>query len=739
MDGNAHAADPQSSAESSTQLQHQQDGWLTSLQLVAIQPSCLKAHPDTPLPHQDQQPVQAGHEQAGAPILQQQQPGQQFQQPQPQHQLAADLQHHELLLQLQATLTSQDQPAQRQLSSHSPHLQVSTVSAGATVSNSPLLPLSVQTAVLQVVLLNRQMQVLLHKQYSFQQLLQEQQHQHGPSQLDRDSAASSSSQGALPCFTTAAAAAGSSSQGVSSCMSSAQDIERLLHLNIQLSAPSQPSPYILDALHLFVTLCSAQLSDPAVESEGQQQQACLVAELPLLVMPAPAQQEVQQLLLPAMRQDVQTEQLQQQEEQGLQLGPAAIAAQSLQVEQAVWQHFNQLALDILLIMQLSEAVRAEAPQGTGAALSVAVESSQPPSASAAGSLPAAVEDALQHHVQQQEQLLQQLQQQHQQHQQEADAEGAQWVPVTSSAMENLLQAVNTLLLPLLLPFLTAHGLHSTLQVLLQCLPQQLQLQQHWQQQQLARLQALTVQAAQQPQEDQLGMFPAAGAAGGAALPSFSDVVVVSSAMLDTPASPQRGAGATSAPAAAEDAMSTKSSSVYESFASSKSSSPDSSPEQQQPLLADVSLQEHIARHRSGAAGAQQQQPASSSRQMQQGRQGLAGSATVIVEESTMWHVGAGQAGSSQHTPQDAAGAASSAAGGDVSGLRRRGTAALVAGRSPSGDDPGERQVGSSGSSRGQARHEGLAGLHFGVLTEATGMPCWMVPFRQFEDSEMERR
>lgn len=666
--------------------------WLTSLQLVAVQPACLKSHTDTPILHHDQQLGQVAAEQAGAP-QQQQQPGQQ-QSLHQQQQTAADLQHHELLLQLQATLTTQHQSVQRDASVQGPHLQVSSVAAGANMANCQLLPIPVHKAVLQVVLLNRQMQVLLHKQYSFQQLLQEQQQQH---QLG---AASSSS--APTVFTTAAAAAGSS-QGVSSCLSSSQHTDQVLHLNIQLSAPSQPSAYTLDALHLFVTLCSAQLADPAEDdSEGQQQQACLVAELPLLVMPAPAQQEVQQLLLPAMRQDVQSEQLQQQEH----MGPAAIAQQSLQVEQAVWQHFNQLALDILLIMQLSEAVRAEAAHATDAAMSVAVDSSQPMSPSAASSVPAT------------EELLQQ----HGQH-----SEVQHGMPPAlgaSSAMDNLLQAVNTLLLPLLLPFLTAHGLHSTLQVLLQCLPPQLQLQQHWQQQQLVRLHALTAQVQPPPpplaQHDAAGMDPG----GAAALPALGDMVVVSSTRLDTPLARPVVAASTSAPAAAERACPSRSaSSVYESFGSGGLSATASSCEQQVP---GSLLQQGAS---SSGVQVSTEQPGSSGTAQQQEQQQAVAAATSSAGASTR---GAG---------------AGAGAGG---GLRRRGVAAArVAGRSPSGDHPDEGRGGSdddsvgsgrsSSGSTGAAEAQGVSAYQFGVLTEATGMPCWLVPFRQFEDSDVERR
>jgi hypothetical protein len=571
---------------------------------------------------------------------------------------------------------------------------VSTVAGGANLDNSPLLPLPVQKGVLQVVLLNRHMQVLLHKQYSFQQLLQEQQRQQ---QLG---ASNSSSSSTLP-----PAPSTGSSQGVSSCMSSHQQDtdDVLLHLNIQLSAPSQPSPYPLDALHLFVTLCSSQLSDPAQDLSEGQQQACLVAELPLLVMPAPAQQEVQQRLLPAMRQDVQDEQLQLPEAEW---DAAAIAAQSLQLEQAVWQHFNQLALDILLIMQLSEAVRAEAAHAAGAASSVAPDSSAPLSPSAAGSLHAAAEELQQHstHQQHAQQLTQWQEVGSDPHSMALSPPGAG----TRTALENLVQAVDTMLLPLLLPFLTAHGLHSTLQALLQCLPPQLQLQQHWQQQQLARLQALTVAQSQGQQEgapDMLPQTPGAAAAAAAA----GDVVVALSAVLDTQAAPPAQAASMPAPAAADDAVSTHSSSV--SCGSRWASPGAGSPEQLQ-------LQ-------------QQTQDCSSSYS----------SCHSKGNSPAAWDAGAG---SSQ---QQGLGTATPDGGSSAGGMRRRAAAVRLAGRSPSGDAPGESSEphttgASSSNSNSNSSSSTIRrmqqGYQFGVLTQATGMPCWLVPLKQF-DGDMECR
>jgi hypothetical protein len=674
-----------------------QDSWLTSLQLIAVQPSCLRAHSDTTTQHDDQQTAQQHQQQAGGP--QPQQPAQQqvlLQQP-------ADLQHHELLLQLQATVTQQQQPVHRQLSAQGQQLQVTNVTAGATVNTCGLLPLPVQKAVLQVVLLNRHMQVLLHRQYSFQELLQGQQQDWASTAVPAVDAAGPSSSSSHP---------GASSSGLSGTPAP----DQALHLNLQLSAPCQPSSHALDALHLFVTLCSAQLTDPALEPEPQQQQACLVAELPLLVMPALAQQEVQQLLLPAMRQDLQTEQ--QPEDEDQQLGVAAIAAHTVQVEQAVWQHFNQLALDILLIMQLSEAVRTQAAHDAAGVASTAADSSLPVSPSAAGSAAAAAAaGAFDDQIQQQ-----------QPEQLPAAAPSLQM----ANALDNLLQAVNTLLLPLLLPFLTAHGLHNTLQVLLQCLPPQLQLQQHWQQQQqLARLHALTTQVQQQPgeqpeeqhQQQQPGL---AYAADGAAGVVGSGVVVVSSAMLDTPLAPPPGTAGTAAPAAAEEyAESSRSGSVYESARSNSPAghSDVQGPVQQRsavdelPLLGRQDVFAHLGDGDSSCSSTQASAHHMSldleQQAQQQHQQGIAASQQAAASSS-----------------------ASIAAISQQQTLRhRRGGSNTAATRSHAEVQSTGQQRGSSSSS---SRSDVIFGVH-GPLSAATGMPCWLVPFKQFSDSEVERR
>jgi len=646
------------------------NSWLTSLQLVAVQPACLRAHSDTPLQHQQQGPAQVG------PLQQLAQQDQH--QLLPPHDPQEHLQHHELLLQLQATLAQTCPQAQRQQLSAAGQLEVSAITAGATMASCHLLPLQLQKAVLQVVLLNRQMQVLLHTQFSISGLLQQQQQQQH--NLPASSPASSPDRQQADCPS-------SSSQNISTADAHHSDhTDQVLHFNVQLSAPCQPSAHVLDALHLFVTMCPAQLSDPAADSEAQPA-ACLVAELPLLVMPAQAQQEVQQLLLPAMRQDVQTEQQELlQDESPAAMGAADVAAHAVQVEQAVWQHFNQLALDILLILQLSEAVRGEAAQA-GAAASSSLAASQPVSPSAGAAAAAATQEL---QPDDQQQLL------------SSD-------PVSmscSSAMDNLIQAVNTLLLPLLLPFLTAHGLHSTLQVLLQCLPPQLQLQQHWQAQQLARLEALAALPQPTAEEQDLPGLPA----GVPDITAGAAAVVVSSAMLDTPTASQPAAAGTAAPAAADHALSSKSESVY---GSGRSSPPEDweawSPEQQQPPW-------------------QQQWSISSSQ---------AGSSPVRAA------AGDNQGGLEAAEPSGSfRGAAAGNDGGGVggsSGVRSRAHAASGEAQAPSNTLVDDRGIGDDGGSDRRGSGGRIGGYQFGVLTAATGMPCWLVPFKQFADSETERR
>jgi hypothetical protein len=563
----------------------------------------------------------------------------------------------------------------------------------------------VQTAVLQVVLLNRQMQVLLHKQYSFQQLLQDHHQQHPPAQPPTLGLAAGSS----------TAAAASSSHGFSR---DSQTLDQELQLNIHLSAPSQPSAYLLDALHLFVSLCAEQLADPA-GSQADPPAACLVAEMPLLVMPAQAQQEVQQLLLPAMRQDVQSE----GQQEGEQLDAAAVAARALLVEQAVFRHFSQLSLDILLIMQLADAVRAEAAQAiAGSAAHSAFESSQPMSPSAhhnSGAVAAAPAGAgtsadAQHQIQDS------------QEQQDEEGEGAEQALLHSSAMSNLLQAVHALLLPLLLPFLTAHGLHSTLQVLLQCLPPQLQLQQHWQQEQLVRLQALTSQAQQQPDQDpdapqqqleQLDLTDAAATA--AAAPGGGEVLMVpTSAVLDTLSPPRvAGSGGTAAPAGADCscAASSQSASIYKSGRSSPAQDSEAGDTLEQQL-------QHLQHLRYGAVDAD-----------------LA-PGTPPAAASSAADVAAGAAGLGRSSTSSGAGHGSSGAWGlghgnsaaGAGGLRRRGAPLAVTFAGGLGTDRGEQGGEQSGGNAADM-------FCWGVLSQATSMPCWLVPFKQFQDPETERR
>jgi hypothetical protein len=73
---------------------------------------------------------------------------------------------------------------------------------------------------------------------------------------------------------------------------------------------------------------------------------------------------------------------------------------------------------------------------------------------------------------------------------------------------------------------------------------------------------------------------------------------------------------------------------------------------------------------------------------------------------------------------------SSAAG--AGGLRRRGAPLAV---SPAGG------LGTTSSEQGGGQSDGSAADMFcvGVLSRATSMPCWLVPFKQFQDPETERR
>ncbi|KAF6252357.1 hypothetical protein COO60DRAFT_1644130 [Scenedesmus sp. NREL 46B-D3] len=202
----------------------------------------------------------------------------------------------------------------------------------------------------------------------------------------------------------------------------------------------------------------------------------VVADVPLLVMPAAAQQEVQQLLLPAMRQEVQAAQEQEQLQQQPNFGHHTaedFARMSMAVEQGAWQHYRQMANDVYAVVQLSAAATAEAAAAAqeaagvlGNAAADAAEDAQQVAAAEAGVMVVPHNDGG-----------------------EAAPAAAGQAASPAAALQHLAEV---LLFPLLLPFLATQGLHNLLRLLLMCLPQQLQLQ--WQQQQFARLQYLVAAA-----------------------------------------------------------------------------------------------------------------------------------------------------------------------------------------------------------------------------------------------------
>jgi hypothetical protein len=242
----------------------------------------------------------------------------------------------------------------------------------------------------------------------------------------------------------------------------------LFHATVSLP-PAQFSQRSMNIMHIVLTL----------QQQAQAVPPMLVAEVPLLLMPAAAHQEVQQLLLPAMRQDAQAglEAQQQQAQKAVLASPAShsppadLVWQVMSVEHAVWTCFAQLAADIQVVMQLAEeavweaaceAAAAGAPHAVGEGTA-----GWPPWCVDAV---APVGSASQHGW---------------------EVGGAEPSASAAAALEQL---AGTLLFPLLLPFLAAHGLSNMLQLVLDCLPAHIQ--QQWQQQQLSRLQALqTVEAA----------------------------------------------------------------------------------------------------------------------------------------------------------------------------------------------------------------------------------------------------
>jgi hypothetical protein len=342
-------------------------------------------------------------------------------------------------------------------------------------------------AQLQVLALSRQMQLLHRQQTSLLQLLQQQ------GQLE-------------PQQTAASAAAGSSSSSSYAAEepanSTAPSDSWTVLLNLHVTMPCQPTDRLLDCVHLFLVVSpssSDQLSQaaagaaasagaedlPAAAAAGEPLGvAGVVADVPLLVLPAAAQQEVQQLLLPAMRQEVQAAQQQEQLQQQHDLDqPTAedFARMSMAVEHGAWQHYHQMANDVYAVVQLSAAAAAEAAAAQAAAgvLHDAHDNAeavggavQGPAAAGAGVV------VVPHNNGEAEEPA------------AAKATAAVAQPASSAAA--LQHLADVLLFPLLLPFLATQGLHNMLRLLLMCLPQQLQHQ--WQQQQFARLQHLVAAA-----------------------------------------------------------------------------------------------------------------------------------------------------------------------------------------------------------------------------------------------------
>jgi hypothetical protein len=370
------------------------------------------------------------------------------------------------------------------------------------------LPLPLAAAQLQVLALSRQMQLLHRRQDSLLQLLQ-QQGQLEPQQLTAGAAAGSSS---------------SSSNAAEEAANSASTSDSwTVLLNLHVTMPCQPTDRLLDCVHLLLVVSpSSSSSDqplPAAAGEAGSARtedslaaaavplgvAGVVADVPLLVLPAAAQQEVQQLLLPAMRQEVQAAQeITLQQQQGFDQPTAEdFARMSMAVEHGAWQHYRQMANDMYAVVQLSAAAAAEAAAAQAAA-SVSHNTDdnaeaggvvQGPAAAAAGVV------VVPHNNGGAEEP--------------AAAAGVTQPASSAAALQHL---ADVLLFPLLLPFLATQGLHNMLRLLLMCLPQQLQHQ--WQQQQFARLQHLVAAAPAPLQlpamlDEQQQQLHAADAEGGA--------------------------------------------------------------------------------------------------------------------------------------------------------------------------------------------------------------------------------
>jgi hypothetical protein len=424
---------------------------------------------------------------------------------QPQHRV------HDVLLHLQATLASTlEQPAEEAVIAAAPDkLAQQPQQLEQHMSGSlPSLPLPLAAAQLQVLALSRQMQLLHQQQTSLLQLLQ-QQGQLEAEQLASGSIISNSSSACSVCFDWRVELPYQSSDMPIDCVHLVLMVGGSSSSSSSSSSRQQPAAAVKVAGQCAEA--TAEVGGSAAELDVEHvaaQPAAAVAwsiagDVPLLVMPAAAQQEVQQLLLPAMRQEVQAAQHQeqdqaqahqqqelehQQQQQQQQLATPQEPVASHIVEHAAWLYYCQLSRDIATVLQLSLAAdEAAAAAGNTASTtntsvmvavggigSFAVEAAMAAAAAAAaaaatGQQPVTVGSALLVIVHD-EPLPTAA----------AAADAAAAAPNPAAVLQQLAEV---LLFPLLLPFLATQGLHNMLRLLLLCLPPQLRLQ--WQQQQPA--------------------------------------------------------------------------------------------------------------------------------------------------------------------------------------------------------------------------------------------------------------
>jgi hypothetical protein len=327
-------------------------------------------------------------------------------------------------------------------------------------------PLLLSAAVLEVVVLAHNMQQLLQRQVSLQQVLLQQQPE-----------------------LAAARHAGSDTSG-------SGGVTREVGVNINIAFASLPSSRSLDALQLLVLVKQEDIA-----GGSSSRPPLLVAAVPILLMPAAAQQEVQQLLLPAMRQDAQAASAayqQQLDQQQQQLSSEELARQIMQTEHVVWKHFSQMAQDIFIMLQVArqaELVAAAAAETAAAAAETAAAAAAETAAAAAETAAAAAEAAALPAMVQSEAVaavcplpFQAPTSQYSTSTAVLDYAASGELAAAATPLLVLDHLAQAVMFPLLLPFLAAHGLHNTLTLLLDQLPYQLQ---HvWHQQQATRLEAL---------------------------------------------------------------------------------------------------------------------------------------------------------------------------------------------------------------------------------------------------------